>query len=274
MPELPEVETIRKQLNKEVAGLLITDIWTDVPKMVKPSQKEILKRTKGQKVTAVERRGKLLIFRLSGKENLVLHLRLSGQLFLHKPNDSRDPFLHVIIKLSNGRELRFNDQRKFGYVGLVESDEELSKIVAGYGPEPFKDLNPDNFATAVRKSGRKIKVLLLDQKTISGVGNIYANEALWLAKIHPEAKSSSLSDSQVKDLYQAVLKVLEDGIRLGGATIADEKYRNLYGDRGHYEDVVRVYQRKGQPCPRCGTKIEYLQVGQRGTFICPKEQVI
>lgn len=274
MPELPEVETIRKQLNKEVAGLSIADIWTDAPKMVQPSLREVLARVKGQKITAVERRAKLLIIRLAGKENLVLHLRLSGQLFLHQPNDTRDPFLHIILKLSNGKELHFNDQRKFGYVSLVESDEALEKIVAGYGPEPFKDLTPENFAAAVKKSGRGIKVLLLDQKTISGVGNIYANEALWLAKVHPEAKASSLSDSQIGELYRAVLKVLEDGLRLGGATISDEKYRNLYGERGNYEQVVRVYQRKGQPCPRCGAKIEYRQVAQRGTFICPKEQKI
>ncbi|MDP1710446.1 MAG: bifunctional DNA-formamidopyrimidine glycosylase/DNA-(apurinic or apyrimidinic site) lyase [candidate division WWE3 bacterium] len=272
MPELPEVETIRKQLQKEVAGLSIVGIETDTPKMFRPSADKLLFRIKGQKITAVERRGKLLIFRLSGKENLVLHLRLTGQLILNKPADPADPFLHATIKLSDGRELRFNDARKFGYVSLVESDEELDKIVAGYGPEPFADLTWEKFQSAFSRSNRRIKDLLLDQKVISGVGNIYANEALWLAKIHPEARVSSLSDPQIKDLYEAVLKVLEDGLRLGGATIADEKYRNLYGERGHYEQAVRVYQRQGQPCPRCGTKIEYLRVGQRGTFVCPKEQ--
>lgn len=274
MPELPEVETIRRQLQKEVSGKSLTDIWTDVPKMVNPSLKEVLRRTQGQKITSVERRGKLLIFRLAGDENLVLHLRLSGQLFLNQPGDPKDPFLHIILKLSDGKELRFNDARKFGYVSLVESDADLEKIVAGYGPEPLDDLTLDNFATELKKSGRAIKVLLLDQKAISGVGNIYANEALWLAKIHPEAKASSLSDPEIKELYRAVVKVLEDGIRLGGATISDEKYRNLYGERGHYEQAVRVYQRNGQPCSRCGAKIEYLKVAQRGTFICPKEQVL
>lgn len=259
-------------MNKEVVGLSITDIWTDVPKMVKPDLREVLSKVRNREIIAVERRAKLLIIRLAGKENLVLHLRLTGQLFLRQPNDARDPFLHVILKLSNGKELHFNDQRKFGYISLVGSDEDLEKIVADYGPEPFKDLNSEKLSAAVKKSGRRIKDLLLDQKVISGVGNIYANEALWLAKIHPEAKASSLSDSQIKELYKAVLKVLEDGLRLGGATIADEKYRNLYGERGRYEQAVRVYQRKGQPCPRCGARIEYLRVGQRGTFICPKEQ--
>lgn len=274
MPELPEVETIRRQLNKEVANLSITDIWTDVPKMVKPDLKEVLPRIRGQKITAVERRAKLLIIRLAGKENLVLHLRLSGQLFLSNPGDPRDPFLHIILKLSNGKELRFNDQRKFGYVSLVESDEDLEKIVTGYGPEPFSDLTWEKFQSAFSRSNRRVKDLLLDQKVISGVGNIYANEALWSAKIHPSAKASSLSDSRIKSLYAAVLKVLEDGLRLGGATIADEKYRNLYGERGKYEQAVRVYQRKGQPCPRCRTTIEYLRVGQRGTFVCPRCQAL
>jgi len=273
MPELPEVETIRRQLQKEVAGKSLTSIWTDVPKMVQPSLDKVLKRVQGQRITSVERRGKLLIFRLAGAENLVLHLRLSGQLFLNRPTDPKDPFLHIILKLSDGKELHFNDQRKFGYVSLVDSDAELEKLVAGYGPEPFADLTLEKF-TNLSGSGRGIKVLLLDQKVISGVGNIYANEALWLAKIHPETKAASLSDSQIKSLYEAILKVLEDGLRLGGATIADEKYRNLYGERGHYEQAVRVYQRKGQPCPRCGTKIEYLKVAQRGTFVCPKEQVL
>ncbi|MEX0587213.1 MAG: bifunctional DNA-formamidopyrimidine glycosylase/DNA-(apurinic or apyrimidinic site) lyase [Patescibacteria group bacterium] len=273
MPELPEVETIRRQLHKEVSGNSITDIWTDVPKMVRPSLKEVLSRVKGQKVAAVERRGKLLILRLAGQENLVLHLRLSGQLFIHGASDHKDPFLHILIKLSDGRDLHFNDARKFGYVQLVENDADLAKIVAGYGPEPLDDLTEDKFVEIVGKSRRRIKDLLLDQKKISGVGNIYANEALWLAKIHPEANASTLSKPQIKELYEAVLKVLEDGLRLGGATISDEKYRNLYGERGHYEDAVRVYQRKGQPCSRCGTKIEYLKVGQRGTFICPKDQL-
>ncbi|HEB13956.1 MAG TPA: bifunctional DNA-formamidopyrimidine glycosylase/DNA-(apurinic or apyrimidinic site) lyase [candidate division WWE3 bacterium] len=274
MPELPEVETIRKQLQKEIVGLSITDIWTDTPKMIRPSPAEVLKRVKGQKITAAERRAKLLIFRLSGEENLVLHLRLSGQLFLHEPDDSRDPFLHVILRLSNDKELHFNDQRKFGYVSLVDSDAELEKLVAGYGPEPLDDLTEEQFAGILSGSNRRIKDLLMDQKKISGVGNIYANEALWLAKVHPEVKASSLSDSQTNDLYKAVLKVLKDGLRLGGATISDEKYRNLYGERGNYEQAIRVYQRKGQPCLRCKTKIEYLKVGQRGTFICPKEQKI
>lgn len=112
----------------------------------------------------------------------------------------------------------------------------------------------------------------MDQKVISGVGNIYANEALWLAKIHPLTAAVALSGKQVKELYQALLKVLRDGLRLGGATIADEKYRSIYGERGKYEEVVRVYQKKGKPCPRCGTEIKYLKVGQRGTFICEKCQ--
>src|SRR3970040_1583929 len=154
MPELPKVETIRKQHKKEVAGLSVVDIWTDAPKMIRPSQREVLKRTKGQRVTAVERRGKVFICRPSGKETLVLHLRLSGQLFLHKPNDSRDPFLHVIIKLSNGKELRFNDQRKFGYISLVASDEDLEKIVAGYGPGPFSGLTLEEFFAAFKQHGR------------------------------------------------------------------------------------------------------------------------
>lgn len=274
MPELPEVETIRKQLNKETTGLKIVDIWTDVPKMVRPSLPEVLKRVKGQEITGVERRGKLLMIRLAGQENLVLHLRLSGQLFIHGATSHKDPFLHVLVKLSNGRDIHFNDSRKFGYLQLVETDEDLAKIVTGYGPEPLDDLTAGQFGEVLKKSRRRIKDLLLDQKKISGIGNIYANEALWVAKIHPQAIAAEISPQKARDLFNAVVKVLKDGVRLGGATIADEKYRDLYGGRGRYDSVARVYQKKGQSCPRCGSKIEYLRVGQRGTFICPKEQVI
>lgn len=282
MPELPEVETIRKQLSQEVVGLSIEDIWTDTPKMFRPSAKEVLKRIKGQKITAVERRAKLLIFRLSGKENLVLHLRLAGQLVLSKPDSPHDPYLHAVLKLSDGRtarsgprfkwELRFNDSRKFGYINLVESDAKLAKLVSRYGPEPLDDLTEEKFAEILGKSRRRIKDLLLDQKKISGIGNIYANEALWLARVHPLRPAMGLSTRQVRDLYRAVLRVLKDGLRLGGATIADEKYRDLYGERGKYEQAVRVYQKRGKPCPRCGTKIKYFKVGQRGTFVCEKCQ--
>ena len=140
MPELPEVETIRKQLNKETTGLKIVAIWTDVPKMVRPSLPEVLKRVKGQEITGVERRGKLLMIRLAGQENLVLHLRLSGQLFIHGATSHKDPFLHVLVKLSDGLDIHFNDARKFGYLQLVETDEDLAKIVAGFGPGPPGDL--------------------------------------------------------------------------------------------------------------------------------------
>jgi len=239
MPELPEVETIRKQLSRELVGQSFTDIWTDSPKIFRPPAKEILSQIKGQKITAVERRAKLLVFRLSGRENLVLHLRMTGQLFLRRPQDPPDPYHHATLKLSSGKELRFNDLRKFGYINLVESDSALEKLISGYGPEPFADLTLEKFTKIVGSSKRRIKDLLLDQKAISGVGNIYANEALWLAKIHPLALASSLSKGEALGLYQAILKVLGDGLRLGGATIADEKYRNLYGERGEYEKADR-----------------------------------
>lgn len=273
MPELPEVETIRKDLEKELAGKTVLDLTASSPKVLKPSLKVVLKAIKGKKIESFERKGKLLIMRLSGGGTLGIHLRLTGRLLIRNEGDPEDEYQRAVIKLSGGRELRYADLRLFGYIKLFKNEKEVEETLAKIGPEPLsKELDSEKFYKIIQRTSRPIKIVLLDQKLISGVGNIYANEALFEAGIHPKTKANELTREQAAKLYEAIEKVLKEGLELRGATIADEMYRDAYGQRGGYEQKVRVYQQAGKPCPKCGTGIKYLKVGQRGTFVCPKCQ--
>ncbi|OGC54505.1 DNA-formamidopyrimidine glycosylase [candidate division WWE3 bacterium RIFCSPHIGHO2_01_FULL_48_15] len=271
MPELPEVETIRRDLDKELRGLTFKSVETTTPKMVRPTPAEFEKALKGQKFLAVARRAKLLIFELEHNK-FVVHLRLTGRLLLCKIGDPPDEFQRVVFKLS-GRELRFADLRKFGYAKLLKSDDELEKLLAQFGPEPFDDLTKEKFKEILAKSGRRVKDVLMDQEKISGLGNIYANDALWLAKIHPQSKSSKITPKQAGDLYQAIVEILEKSIKLRGASDRPG-YRDIYGQKGSYQDHFLTYQKTGKPCPRGDGIIERRNVNGRGTFFCPKCQVL
>jgi len=273
MPELPEVETIRRDLARELVGKTVLGITSSAPKVLQPSPKAILEAIKRQKFERIERKGKLLILRLSGGVTLGIHLRLTGRLLIRDEGDPPEEWQRVVIKLSGGKELRFSDLRLFGYIKLFKDEKEVEETLSKLGPEPLsKELDGEKFYEIIRKTSRPIKIALLDQKLISGIGNIYANEALFEAKIHPLTKANQLTKAQAARLYKAIEKVLKEGLELRGATIADEMYRDAYGQRGSYAEKVRIYQQAGKPCPRCGTEIKYLKVGQRGTFVCPKCQ--
>lgn len=283
MPELPEVETIRRDLEKELVGKTVLGLTYSTPKVLQPSPKAMREAIKGQKFESVERKGKLLILRLSGgqpkadrprdEKTLGIHLRLTGRLLIRKEGDPPDEWQRATIKLSGGKELRFADLRLFGYIKLFKDQKEVEDVLSKLGPEPLsKELDGEKFYEIIRKTSRPIKIALLDQKLISGIGNIYANEALFEAKIHPLTKANRLTKDQATKLYRAVEQVLREGLELRGATIADEMYRDAYGQRGSYEEKVRIYQQAGKPCPKCKSEIKYLKVGQRGTFICPKCQ--
>lgn len=273
MPELPEVETIRRDLERELVGKTILDVTSSAPKVLQPSPKVVSAAIRGQKFEGFERKGKLLIVRLSGGVTLGIHLRLTGRLLIRKEGDPPDEWQRAVIKLSGGKELRFSDLRLFGYIKLFQGEGEVEETLSKIGPEPLsKELNAEKFYSIIQKTSRAIKIVLLDQKLISGVGNIYANEALFEAKIHPLTKANQLTKDQAAKLYEAIEKVLKEGLAARGATIADEMYRDAYGRRGGYEEKVRIYQRVGKPCPECGGKIKYLKVGQRGTFVCPRCQ--
>ena len=271
MPELPEVETIRRDLEKEIVGHKIVDLWYDVPKMLQPSPQTV-ETIIGRHFVSAGRIGKLLLLGIENDGTVGIHLKLSGRLFIRKQTDPEDRFTHVTFKFEDGRELRFTEVRKFGYVKLIENTGDLEKITSEFGPDPWtKDYTLDVLKNVLVKSSRPTKVLIMDQKKIAGVGNIYADEALWYAKIHPETSGNKVAAKQVEELYTGIIKALEQGIEDRGTSIDD--YLDIYGKPGNHAKNLNVFRNEGNPCPRCGTEIKKIRVGGRGTHYCPQCQI-
>lgn len=271
MPELPEVETIRRDLEKEIVGYKIVDLWYDVPKMLQPTPAK-LETIVGHHIVSAGRIGKLLLLGIENDGTVGIHLKLSGRLFIRNQKDPEDRFTHVIFKLDDGRELRFTEARKFGYAKLIENQEELKVIKSKYGPEPLTaDFTFDALKKVLNKSNRAVKTVIMDQAKIAGVGNIYADEALWLAKIHPETLSSKLPDQKIEELYQGIIRAIESGIADRGTSIDD--YLDIYGKPGLHASNLNVFRADGEPCQRCGTIVKKIRVGGRGTHFCPKCQI-
>lgn len=274
MPELPEVETIARKLGPELTGRTIQSAelrWSRTLAM--PSPRKFKEQVEGQKIKEVSRRAKYFILHLSPLRpgsgqafSLLVHLRMSGDLLVR--NSTIRPEIHdrLILKLSGGKSLAFNDTRKFGRVWLTADPQEvLDKL----GPEPLgRDFTPQWLYASLQKRHRQLKPLLLDQTFLAGLGNIYTDEALHIAKLHPLVTSDSVSLKQARALHEAIRRVLEEGIRRNGASI-DWVYRG-----GEFQNYFRVYGREGESCPACGTHVQRLVVGQRGTHICPKCQVL
>ncbi|OGY30347.1 MAG: DNA-formamidopyrimidine glycosylase [Candidatus Woykebacteria bacterium RIFCSPHIGHO2_12_FULL_45_10] len=271
MPELPEVETIRRDLEKEIVGHKITDLWYDAPKMLQPTP-EKLETIVGHHIVSAGRIGKLLLLGIENDGTVGIHLKLSGRLFIRDQNSPEDRFTHVIFLLDDGRELRFTEFRKFGYAKLIEDEEELKTIKSKYGPEPLtSDFTFDALKKVLNKANRAVKTVIMDQKKIAGVGNIYADEALWLAKINPEALAFKLTNAEIEALHQGIIKVIEAGIADRGTSVDD--YLDVYGKEGFHAKNLNVFRQNGKPCPRCGTMIKKIRVGGRGTHLCPNCQV-
>ena len=270
MPELPEVETFARQLKPALVGRTILSAdqrWnrTLAHTLAAPSPKKFKELIVGQKIVDVGRRAKYLNIQLKDF-NLLIHLRMSGDLLLR--NSTIRPAKHdrLILKLSGNTSLAFNDTRKFGRVWLTANIEE---VLGKLGPEPFsREFTPRWLFTALHGKKRQLKPLLLDQTFLAGLGNIYTDEALHIAKLHPVAVSDSVTAKQAEALHEAIRKVLRSGIRSNGASI-DWAYRG-----GQFQNYFRVYDRAGQPCPVCGTEIQKIIVGQRGTHVCPNCQTV
>jgi formamidopyrimidine-DNA glycosylase len=274
MPELPEVETIRRQLDRAVKGATIREAEVFFGKRISPSVAVFKKEVAGRKIMAVERRAKLLRLRLSGGFNLFIHLKMIGRVLLKKAGAERSKHTHAILRLKDGRELHWEDVRKFGYLKLYD-DKKAERFLADfeYGPEPLgRSFTEKTFADCLlRRPSAKIKPLLLEQKCIAGIGNIYATEALWSAKIHPLTRVEQLDNRKMKALHRAVVSVLKAAIPARG-TSADS-YVDLYGKTGTFVPKLKAYGREGEKCRRCGARMASMKIGGRGSAFCPKCQL-
>lgn len=274
MPELPEVETLRRSLSEALLGREITGCsYLAWPRTIAaPTPDVFCELIQHRPILAVERRAKYLIMRLDRDEALVVHLRMSGQLRVQAATAERDKHTHVVFTLDDGRLLSFRDERKFGRIWLLDAAG-LALLDQKLGPEPLDDqLTTAAFATVLRRRKGKIKPVLLDQSVIAGIGNIYADEALWEAQLHPARAVPTLSDAETARLHAAILTVLQRGIAHRGTTFGT--YVDALGEPGTNQQHLQAYGRKGQPCVRCGTLIERMVVAQRGTYVCPVCQVV
>ena len=268
MPELPEVETIKRDIKTNLIGHKIERVWTDWPKQLKPSQEEFEKTVIGKKFKSVSRCAKLLIFRLDDGTHLLMHLKLTGRLLFRSQSDSEDKFTHIILKLDRGKELRFADMRKFGWMKVLRDEGELDKLLSEFGIEPFtQDFTVENFKKILTNKKAPIKPLMMDQAVIAGVGNIYADESLWCAKIHPLRAANTLSDQETKELFECIQEALKSGIKDRGTSV--DTYVDFFGLPGQHEQNLKVFRKDGEPCPRCNTLIRKIRVGGRGTHFCP-----
>lgn len=265
MPELPEVETIKRDLEKVLLGKKITGVSVHHPLVVRePSVDKFKKGITGAAVKNILRRAKVLIIELSNGKALVIHLKMTGQLvYPGGGNKSR-----VAFHLSGGKILDFNDQRLFAELRLLDDWRDL-KFIRGLGPEPF-DISLARFKEMLDKKKTKIKPLLMDQAFISGIGNLYAAEVLFRARIHPERPAMSLNVKEKKLLYKEIKDTLTEAIRHGGSSVDD--YVRVSGRQGSYAAYHKVYGRKGKPCLVCKTPVKRIVLGGRGTFFCPRCQ--
>jgi formamidopyrimidine-DNA glycosylase len=271
MPELPEVETIVRVLRDggitpSILGETIREVnllWERT--LAEPEARLFSSLLVGQTIREITRRGKFLLFHLD-REVLLVHLRMSGDLVV-EPADAPLPTHHrLVLYFESGRRLSFNDPRKFGRVWLTPDPQ---SVLGGLGPEPFSaDFTPERLFSMLHERRRQLKPVLLDQSFLAGLGNIYSDEALHRARLHPLRTSDSLTQAEAGRLWEAIRAVLEEGIRRNGASI-DWVYRG-----GDFQNYFRVYQRTAEPCPVCGTPIERIVVGQRGTHFCPNCQVL
>lgn len=287
MPELPEVETIKLELQKRLIGHKIEDVKINVAKIFEGNPKDII----GTKVVDLKRIGKGLIIELDNDFVLTVHLKMTGQLvFQDKTTEDSvlskkvggetlpSKYSHVIFTLDKGAMLFYNDLRRFGWIKVVKkSDLQDVTFFKEMGPEPKvgddlagKELTLEYFKNTVQKANLPIKVTLMDQKKIGGIGNIYANDALFLAGIDPRRKGKTLTNEEVEKLFKAVYIIFKRSLEYGGSS--DENFVNALGQEGKYQDHTLAYGKKGEKCSVCGATIEKIQLGSRGTFFCPKHQ--
>lgn len=285
MPELPEVETIRRQLAPAVEGRVVTGLDILDARLTAPvPAAEIRRQVEGRRIDTLSRRGKYLRFELAGGGTLVLHLRMTGRLTLvhadprgtqtsgpEAAGNAVDPkHLRLIIELDNGSCVAFHDTRRFGTAIYLHAEEEAD-FWDRLGPEPLeRSFNPASLMKICSGRKKAVKSALMDQKLIAGIGNIYADESLFRAGIHPERPAGELSYGEIELLCREIKSTLRHAIKLQGSSI--DTYADTSGQRGGFQETFKVHRRGGEPCPACGTTIEKIRVGGRGTYYCPKCQ--
>jgi formamidopyrimidine-DNA glycosylase len=288
MPELPEVQTTVDGLNSEVLNRTFVDVWSDWKKLIKhPKDFNLfLNDIKNKKIKKIYRRAKNIVFDLSGGYSLLIHQKMTGHMLVGnwkmidkvwRPideksllNDPYNRFLHLIFFMSGKKMMALSDARKFAKIELWKT-EELKKELEKNGPEPLEEsFTFDKFKEIFKNKKGKVKQLIMDPKLIAGIGNIYASEALWVAKIYPEKNVQDLTEKELDFLYKAVQKVLRLGVKLGGESFSD--YRKVDGSKGDFDTERKVYKREKQKCHRCGELIKRIKVAQRSAFYCPNCQ--
>lgn len=273
VPELPEVETIRRTLIPLTVGKTIQDVKVFWPNIIKhPSNvTQFIEILKGQTIQQIGRRGKFLKF-FFDEHVLVSHLRMEGRYLLQTTEVPLDPHTHVIFQFTDGTELRYRDVRKFGTMHVFKKgEEEQQSPLLNLGPEPFsQSFTPGVLADKLQKTNRKIKTVLLDQAVVVGLGNIYVDEALFRARIHPERPASSLTTEEIERLHHEIVATLQEAVEKGGSTV--RSYVNTQGETGMFQLQLFVYGRKGEPCKQCGHSIQKIVVSGRGTHYCERCQ--
>ena len=296
MPELPEVETTVRDLKKKVLGRTFIDVWTDFQKMIKKpkSFERFKKEIKGRKIENIRRRGKNILIDLSGSKTLLIHQKLTGHLLIgnwkldatHPPplgnwkplkigplQEKINTYIHLMFRLSGNLMLALSDLRKFAKAELWDSEKlSQSEEIKSLGPEPLdKSFTFEKFKKALLKRQKgKIKQVLMDQTVIAGIGNIYSDETLWEAKIHPFKDVSKLSEEELKKIYQAMKKILGKATEVKGESISD--FRRISGEKGGFDPLRKVYRKEGEKCNRCGTIIKRVKLAGRSAHFCPSCQ--
>jgi formamidopyrimidine-DNA glycosylase len=295
MPELPEVETVARDLQRRVAGAVITDVdvrWDRTVRHPEPPER-FAAELRGAVIQRAGRRAKSVLLHLADGRVMTVALRMTGALIVAPSGTPDDPYARVVFHLADGRQLRFRDVRKFGRIGLweggglrrraaapgaasravreVREPYRVGDVFARHGPEPLaRSFTAGRFEARLRGRSGRLKSLLLDQSFLAGVGNIYADEALWRARLHPLRTANSLSEAEVRRLHRAVRAVLRQGIANRGSSISD--YVGADGEPGDNAEQLAVYRRTGEPCLRCGREIARIVIGQRSTHFCPRCQ--
>jgi formamidopyrimidine-DNA glycosylase len=271
MPELPEVETIAKGLKKVLVGKKIEDVKVVFPGIIKEDSKSFRRHVVQTKVIGVRRRGKFILIDLSNGKTILLHLGMTGSCLFLRRSNPLDKHDHLTVALCRSqKELRYNDQRKFGRIkSFSTSNQESISDLRGLGPEPL-EVSANDFVDLLRKRKGRIKPALLNQHIVAGLGNIYADESLFEARIHPLQRIDKISPRKLKVLHQAIQKILKRAIRAGGSSI--ENYCNINGEIGSFQLRHKVYGREGLLCKSCKAKIKRIKISQRSSHFCPRCQ--